>query len=179
WTPDSQRIAFTSSKDGVLNLYWQRADGSGGPERLTNRDGFQLPQSFSPDGQLLAYGDSNPKGSVDIWVLRMSDRKAQPFLTTPFVEAAPQFSPDGHWLAYISNESGRYEVYVQAYPGPGGKHQVSADGGTEPMWNPKGGELFYRDGDRLMAVEITTQPTFSAGTPRILFEHHSMPTPGT
>src|SRR5262249_31247582 len=101
WTPDSQRIAFTSSKDGVLNLYWQRADGSGGPERLTNRDGFQLPQSFSPDGQLLAYGDSNPKGSVDIWVLRMSDRKAQPFLTTPFVEAAPQFSPDGHWLAYI------------------------------------------------------------------------------
>jgi serine/threonine-protein kinase len=178
WTPDSQRIAFTRLKDGVFNVYWQRADGSGGLERLTNRELSQFPQSFSPDGQLLAYMEVDPKGS-DIWVLRMSDRKAQPFLTTPFIEAAPQFSPDGHWLAYISNESGRYEVYVQAYPGPGGKHQVSAEGGTEPMWSPKGGELFFRDGDRLMAVDITTQPMFSVGKPRMLFERHYMPTTGT
>jgi Tol biopolymer transport system component len=179
WAPDGQRLAFASTKDGVLNIYWQRADGSGGLERLTNRELAQIPHSFSPDGQWLAYTEIDPTGASDIWVLHLSDGKAQPVLTTPFIEGAPQFSPDGHWLAYVSNETGRFEVYAQAYPGPGGKHQVSADGGIEPMWNPKGGELFYRDGDRMMAVDITTQPTFSAGTPRILFERHYMATSGT
>ena len=103
-------------------------------------------------------------------MLRMSDRKAQPFLRTPFNEAAPRFSPDGRWLAYISDESGRYEIYVQPYPGPGGKWQISTEGGTEPVWNPNGRELFYRNGDKMMAVDIATQPGFSAGKPRMLFE---------
>ena len=77
-------------------------------------------------------------------MLRLSDRKAQPFLRTPFNETAPRFSPDGRWLAYISDESGRFEIYVQPYPGPGGKWQISTEGGTEPVWNPNGRELFYR-----------------------------------
>ena len=106
----------------------------------------------------------------DIWVLRLSDRKAEPFLRTPFEEGGARFSPDGRWLAYVSIESGRPEVYVQPYPGPGGKWQVSIDGGTEPVWSRNGRELFYRSGNRMMAVETTMQPSFSAGKPRMLFE---------
>ena len=80
------------------------------------------------------------------------------------------FSPDGHWLAYISDESGRPEIYVQPYPGPGGKWQISTEGGIEPAWNRNGRELFFRSGSKMMGVEVTTQPTFSAGKPKVLFE---------
>jgi serine/threonine-protein kinase len=82
----------------------------------------------------------------------------------------PRFSPDGRWLAYVSNESGRYEIYVQPYPGPGGKWQISTEGGTEPAWNYNGRELFYRCGNKMMAADIATQPSFAAGKPRMLFE---------
>jgi hypothetical protein len=171
WTPDGKRIAFYSNKEGgAANLFWQLADGSGGLERLTTSDYTHVPRSFSPDGQLLAFHENNPKTNKDIWVLRLSDRKAEPFLRTPFIEGAPTFSPDGHWLAYVSNESGRPEVYVQPYPGPGGKWQISTGGGTEPAWNRNGRELFYRSGDKMMALDVTTQPTFSAGKPKMLFE---------
>ncbi len=132
WTPDGKQIAFQLSKEGPPNIYWQRADGSGGLERLTTSQYPQVPMSWSPDGQLLAFIEVNPSTQRDIWVLRMSDRKAQPFLRTRFDESVPRFSPDGRWLAYISNESGRYEIYVQPYPGPGGKWQISTEGGTEP-----------------------------------------------
>jgi Tol biopolymer transport system component/predicted Ser/Thr protein kinase len=179
WTPDGKRIAFESNKEGPSNLFWQLADGSGGLERLTTSDHTQVPMSWSPDGQLLAFLEVNPTTGNDIWVLRMSDRKAQPFLRTPFNEGAPRFSPDGRWLAYISDESGRYEIYVQPYPGPGGKWQISTEGGTEPVWNPNGRELFYRVGDKMMAVDIATQPGFAAGKPRMLFEGQYLPAPAT
>jgi serine/threonine-protein kinase len=179
WTRDGKRIAFTSNKEGPQNLFWQRADGSGGLERLTISEHVNTPSSWSPDGQLLAFWEVNATTGWDIWVLRLSDRKAQPFLRTPFNESVPRFSPDGRWLAYISNESGRYEIYVQTYPGPGGKWQISTEGGTEPVWNPNGRELFYRSGDKLMAVDIATQPGFSAGKPRVLFEGRYEPTPAT
>jgi eukaryotic-like serine/threonine-protein kinase len=186
WTPDGKRIAFISNREGPRNIFWQLADGSGGLERLTTSKYVHVPGSWSPDGQLLAFMEVNPTTGQDIWVLRMGDpspgsgqvpsagsgqvRKAQPFLRTPFNEQAPQFSPDGRWLAYYSNESGRSEVYVQPYPGPGGKWQISTEGGKEPLWNRNGRELFYRSGIKMMAVEITTQPSFSAGTPKALFE---------
>jgi serine/threonine-protein kinase len=178
WTPDGKRIAFDSIKGGSLNIFWQLADGGGGLERLSTSEYTQVPFSWSPDGQLLAFFEVNPITQRDIWVLRMGDpsassgqvRKAQPFLRTPFDEAVPRFSPDGRWLAYTSDESGRHEIYVQPYPGPGGKWQISTEGGTEPAWNPNGRELFYRSGDKMMAVDIATQPGFAAGTPRMLFE---------
>ena len=132
-----------------------------------------MPNSWSPDGQLLAFNEINPITGSDIWVLQRGDKKAQPFLRTPFAEESARFSPDGRWLAYMSNESGRYEIYVQPYPGPGGKWQISTDGGTEPQWNRNGRELFYRSGEngtKLMAVEITTEARFSAGKPKMLFE---------
>jgi Tol biopolymer transport system component len=186
WTPDGKRMAFQSNKEGSAgNLFWQLADGSGGLERLTNSEYNQVPHSWSPDGQLLAFVEVNPTTGLDIWVLPMGDprtpglAKAQPFIRTPFDEGGPRFSPDGRWLAYISDESGRFEIYVQPYPGPGGRRQVSTEGGTEPVWNPNGRELFYRGGDKMMAVDIVTQPTFSAGKPRMLFEGQYVPAPVT
>jgi len=119
----------------------------------------------------------NPETGYDIWVLNLKDRKAQPFLKTPYEDSAPKFSPDGKWLAYSSDESGRREIYVQPYPGPGGKAQISTDGGQEPVWNPKGGELFYRSGSKVMAVDVDTKSGFSAGKSRMLFEGPYLPTP--
>jgi serine/threonine protein kinase/Tol biopolymer transport system component len=179
WTPDGKRISFRSNKEGPLNLFWQMADGSGGLERLSTGDDAETANSWSPDGQLLAFVEVTPTTGIDIWVLRMSDRKVQPLLRTQFNESAPRFSPDGRWLAYVSDESGRYEVYVQPYPGPGGKWQISTEGGTEPAWNRDGRELFYRSGDKMMAVDIATQPGFAAGKPRMLFEGPYVPTPVT
>jgi serine/threonine-protein kinase len=179
WTPDGKRITFISNRDGPQNIYWQLADGSGGLERLTTSQYTQVPMAWSPDGQLLSFLEVNPATGYDIWILRLSDRKELPFLKTPFNESVPRFSHDGRWLAYISNESGQYQVYVQAYPGPGGKWQISTDGGMEPAWNPNGRELFYRSGNKLMAVDITTQPGFAAGKPRMLFEGQYRPTPLT
>jgi serine/threonine-protein kinase len=179
WTPDGKRIAFGSNKEGPQNIFWQLADGSGGLERLATSEYTEAAMSWSPDGQLLAFIEITPTTGIDIWVLRLSDHKAQPFLRTPFNESVPQFSPDGRWLAYISDESGRDEVYVQPYPGPGGKWQISTEGGTEPVWNRNGRELFYRSGDKMMAVDIATQPGFTAGKPRVLFEGQFLPTPAT
>lgn len=170
WTPDGKRIAFRSTKEGPSNIFWQLADGSGGLERLTTSEHDQISTSWSPDGQALAFVQLSPNKPAEIWVVRMGDRKAQPFVQTRFNEGAPRFSPDGRWLAYDSDESGRYEVYVQPYPGPGGKWQISTEGGMEPVWNPNGRELFYRSGDKMMAVDIVNQPGFAAGRPRKLFE---------
>jgi Tol biopolymer transport system component/predicted Ser/Thr protein kinase len=178
WSPDGKRIAFISNKEGPFNIFGQRADGSGGLERLNIGEYTQAPMSWSPDGQLLAFVEQNPTTGYDIWVLRLGDHKAQSFLRTSFNEWLPRFSPDGRWLSYSSDESGRNEIYVQPYPGPGGKWQISTEGGTEPVWNPNGRELFYRSGsNKMMAVEIATQPSFAAGKPRMLFEGSYEPMP--
>jgi eukaryotic-like serine/threonine-protein kinase len=168
WTRDGKRLAFNSG--APPNLFWQAADGSGRAERFTTSENQQNPTSWSPDGQALAYVELDPTTSGDIWILRLSDRKAQAFLRTSAYESTPVFSPDERWLAYVSDESGRFEIYVQPYPGPGGKYQISTEGGIEPVWNPNGRELFYRSGAKMMAVDITSQPNFSAGKPRMLFE---------
>jgi Tol biopolymer transport system component len=170
WTRDGERIAYCSNREGPLRIFWQRADGSGGAEKLTGSDYTRVPISWSGDGQVLAFDEISPTTGYDIWVLNLKDHKEQPFLRTRFYEASPMFSPDGRWIAYVSDESGRYEIYVQPYPGPGGKWQVSTDGGTEPHWTMNGRELVYRNGDKVIVVGVATQPTFSTGKPRILFE---------
>jgi serine/threonine-protein kinase len=176
WTPDGKRSTFTLTREGSLNLYWMPADGSGVPERLTTSENSQWLGSWSPDGQVLAFSEQDATNGWDIWVLNLKDdRKQQPFLRTPFNEGAPEFSPDGRWLAYQSDESGRAETYVRPFPGPGGKSQISTEGGTEPVWARNGRELFYRNGDKMMAAGVEFKPTFTAARPKLLFEGHYVP----
>ena len=169
WSPDGKRIMF---KGAGNRLYWMPSDGSGMAEALTASPLSlnDVPISWSPDGQLLAFTEDSVNRNRSIWTLSIKDRKAQPFGQSLRRDSAPQFSPDGRWIAYDSNESGREEIYVRPFPGPGGKYQISTGGGTEPVWNPKGRELFYRNRGKMMAVEVTIQPLFSAGEPKILFE---------
>jgi Tol biopolymer transport system component len=133
---------------------------------------------LSPDGQTLAFSKSGPSTGSDIWVLSLKgERKAQPFLQTPANESGALFSPDGYWLAYQSDESDRWEICVRPFPGPGGKVQISTEGGVEPVWARNGRELFYRNGDKMMAVGVETKPTFTAAKPKLLFERHYEPSP--
>ena len=110
-----------------------------------------------------------------------AEREPRPLLQEPYNEAAPEISPDGHWMAYTSDESGRSEIYVQPFPDLGAKRQISNQGGVEPMWARSGRELFYRNnaGDEMMVVDITAEPTFSASTPRVLFEGELQRSSGT
>ena len=174
WTPDGGRVVFKGSGN---RLFWQPADGSGAAEALTKSElsSNNIPGSVSPDGQVLAFTEN--RDTRQIWILPLKGGQPQQFVQSPSYETAPRFAPDGRWIAYASDESGRSEIYVRPYPGPGGKWQISTEGGTEPVWNPKGGELFYRSGNKMMAVQHTTQPTFSAGKPRMLFEGPYVPTP--
>ena len=169
WTPDGKRIAYRATRNGVRNVFWKAADGSGEEERLTTSDNMQTPGSWSPDGAWLAFHEI--AASSDIWVLRPEgDRTPQVFLSTPANERNPRFSPDGRWLAYESEESGRAQIYVRPFPGPGGISQISTEGGTEPVWSRDGRELFYLNGDKMMVVDIAARPTLLPGTPRLLFE---------
>jgi Tol biopolymer transport system component len=171
WTPDGSRIVYRATRAGTRNLFWKPVDGGGPEERLTTGEYVHTPHSWSPDGKLLAYEEEHPETGDDIWLLPIEgDRSPRPFLKTRFHEWFPRFSPDGRWLAYVSNESGRDEVYVQPFPGPGRRWQISTEGGTAPVWARSGRELFYRNGRQLMSVEVATQPGFSATHPRSLFE---------
>jgi serine/threonine-protein kinase len=182
FTPDGKRIVFRSRAAGTEgNLYWKAADGGGAIERLTDGGRSQTPSSWSPDGATLAYmdeGESKGFFQFDIWVLSIGDRKTRPVIHTAANEMTPEFSPDGRWLAYVSNESGRSEVYVQPYPGPGERHLISTNGGWQPAWSGSGRELFYVQGGAvggggvttLMSVKLATAPAFQAGMPEALFE---------
>ena len=175
WTPDGQYITYRCQQAGEpFNLCWTKADGSGTEERLTTGDFRQNPSSWSPDGQLLAFYQQpgvGGQGDRDILMMPLDgDREPWPFLETPLNEAAPMFSPDGGWVAYVSDESGRNEVYVVPFPGPGGKRQISTEGGGDPVWARDGQELFYVNGNQLMVVDIETEPGFTAGTARLLLE---------
>ena len=171
WTPDGKRITFQSQRlGGSSKLFWKAADGTGTVEQLSEGGLPHSPHSLSPDGKWLAFSERSPASSSDIWVLPLEgDRKPQLYLKTPFNETGPVFSPDGRWIAYRSNESGRNEIYVQPFPRTDAKWLISTEGGVEAVW-ARSGELFYRNGDRMMAVDITTEPSFSHGTPQLLFE---------
>ena len=170
WTPDGDRVTFQSSREGPLQGFWIAADGSGTPERIMHGDVVSWPSSWSPDGRHLAYVQYDSATVADIWLLALDgEKRPRPFLNTAFYEVSPVFSPDGRSIAYESNETGRYEVYVRRVSGRG-KWQVSTEGGAEPLWSRDGKELFYRNGDKMMAVSIQLEPEFKAGKPRVLFE---------
>jgi eukaryotic-like serine/threonine-protein kinase len=189
WAPDGKRVAFgfkPAGGRGFFSAFCQTVDGSVPPERLTTESQLQtaLPTSFSPDGslalvQVIDYADTTPANTRwDIFVLPLGgEKQMRPFLKTRAKEELARFSPDGRWVAYRSDESGQLEIFVQPFPGPGPKWQVSIEGGSEPRWSPSGRELFYRQddkvnrqNDKMMVVDVETAPTFRAGRPRVLFE---------
>jgi len=171
WTRDGRRLTLASAKEGSYSIYWRPVDGSAPDERLLSGDWPNYPFSWSPDSKVLAFVSINPTTLQDIRVLNVDQKGAsKPFLETQFREGAPAFSPDGKWIAYVSDESGRLEIYVRPFPGPGEKWPISLEGGNEPVWPRNGRELFYRAGDTMMVVDVQTTPTFSAGKPRKLFE---------
>jgi eukaryotic-like serine/threonine-protein kinase len=165
WTPDGKRVTFTSNQGGHQNLYWKPVDGSGPEERLTTSNNNQSARSWSSDGQLLVFSDGD-----GISVLSNQPGRPTTNVQVPVGAGWARISPDGRWLAYVVKEGARSEVYVQPFPAPGGRTQISTDGGTEPVWNPNGRELFYRQADKMMAVDIATQPALIAQKPRMLFE---------
>ncbi len=171
WSPDDSRIVFMSRRTGGGDLYGKASSGSGSEELLFSSPLGKAPRSFSPDGRLLLFTSLNPKTKYDFDVLSLPDRKVTPFLHTEFDEFHGEFSPDGRFVAYASNESGRLEIYVQPFPGPGGKWQMSTTGGTAPVWRRDGKELFYLAPDhKLMAVAVRTGTTLEAEAPQPLFE---------
>ena len=170
WTPDGKRIAWRHVGPKGDGIFWRPADGSAPPEQIPGAP-LSSPYGWTPDGKTLILNLTDPVRKTDILALPMEgDRKPRPVLATQFEETRPEFSPDGRWLAYESDESGRLEVYVQPFPGPGGKVQISTDGGQYLHWARNGRELFYLSGTRMMAVEVATSPTFRAGTPKPLFD---------
>ena len=146
WSPDGRSLAYVSARGPEQRLYRKQVGGSGVEEVLYASETIKIPTGFSPDGNLLAFYQLEAETSLDIWILPLTgDRKPYPFLKTNFAEANAVFSPDGKWLAYNSNESGRTEVYVTPFPGPGRKWQVSAQGGAYPAWRQGGKEILYQE----------------------------------
>jgi Tol biopolymer transport system component len=174
WSPDGNRVVFASSRKGVFNLYWKLSSGAGADELLLESDQNKVPTDWSADGRFLLFRSNDPQTGFDLWVLPLSgDKRPTPFLKTPFEERDGQFSPDGKWIAYQSNESGRVEIYVQPFPGPGGKFQISANGGAQPRWDKNGREVFYVSLDgKMMAAPVKLSPdgqSLETGTPSALF----------
>lgn len=171
WSPDGRHLFHTAFVDGSYNVFSTATDGSGKTERLTHSRNWQAATSVSPDGKTLLYHDIDNAGGTgtDIWELALASREVRAVVQTPFHEYDASFSPDGRWISYTSQETGREEVYVQAYPGPGMKRQVSSDGGGTSSWSRSGRELFYQTASALFAVPILEGPSFRTGKPVQLF----------
>ena len=168
WSPDGQWLIFSSDGQGPDSLYRKRADGSGEVERLTEAKSPQWAGSWSKDGRYVVFIQQGEQ--FDLYYLDLETREAHPFLVTQFSDAFPDLSPDGRWLAYASNESGGWAVYVRPFPSGEGKWQVSDVGGAHPRWSRDGKQLFWRTGDGIMVADIeTTGGSFRSGKVRQLF----------
>jgi serine/threonine-protein kinase len=176
WTPDGKRIAFSSTRGvgdkGVAGVFLKAADGTGEEEQLALFHGYIFPYCWSSDGKILIGADSPDGQNFDVWMLSLDgDRALKPLLHEDYLETQPRVSPNGRWIAYTSNESGKNDVYVRPFPDVNKGHwQISPTGGDTPLWSPNGRELFYFSHDTVMAVSVTTEPNFSIiGAPQKLF----------
>ena len=158
---------------GRFQLWQVPADRSQAPAQVPATGVSQSAESYSPDGRVIAYTTSDPNAPSKITVVPLDgDRTPRPLDDSKYAQGSPKFSPDGRWLAYCSNESGRPQVSVKAFPGPGAQIQVSTDGGTDPVWRRSGAELFYRNGDSMMAVPVSSGSSFGNGRPHELWKGH-------
>jgi serine/threonine-protein kinase len=176
WTRDSKRVVYTSGSSGHYNLYWVSADGGGKPERLTDSPNPEKATSWSPNGETLLLNELvESTKSMDIYELSITDKTLKPFLATRFNESEADFSPDGRWVAYQSDETGRFEVYVRAYPHGGVKQEVSVDGGRDPQWSANGRELFFQtETGAVLSVSVSVDAHgLRLGKPVQLFSYPS------
>ncbi len=183
WSPSGKEIAFRSDRgEGYDTIYIRPADGTGEPALLVDNALDERPNDWSPDGKYLLYSANGEETGWDLWYLKRKEDgggfESVPFLQTSFTEYTAKFSPDGRFVAYVSDESGRNEVYVRPFPGGDGKWQVSGNGGTQPRWSKDGKELFYVERDTLMAVAAATTPSFTSGAVTRLFQDANLLGPG-
>jgi len=170
WTPDGKSLVFRSWQAGGMTMWTMPVDRSAPATRLDPTGTRQSPVSVSRDGRLLTFDQKDTESNDDAWVLPLDGHEAaRPVARSRFSEGGAKFSPDGKWIAYSSDESGRPQIYVQPFPGPGPKVQVSSEGGTDPRWRATGGELYYRRFGQMMAVAVTTSPTLKVSAPRQLW----------
>jgi dipeptidyl aminopeptidase/acylaminoacyl peptidase len=173
WSPDGKELSYRSGPMQAWRIWRVPADRSRPPQQVNAMGVAQSAESWSPDGRTIVYTATSPGVPPSIMAASLDgDHQSELVAREKAAEGSPKFSPDGRWLAYCSNESGRPQVYVQAFPGPGPKIQISNDGGTDPVWKRAGGELYYRNGDSMMAVAVSTASTFAAGRPQELWKGH-------
>jgi roadblock/LC7 domain-containing protein len=165
WTPDGRRVVYSSNDD----LWWIAADGSGRPDSLLVANGNRSAGTVTPDGRAVVFQESSSDRNGIRSMIFDSAPASRLVIAGRFGESAPALSPDGKWVAYQSDETGRMEVYVRPYPGPGARVSVSLQGGTEPVWAHSGRELFFRSGDSLMAAAVALSPSFAVTGRRRLF----------
>ena len=172
WSADDRTIYFTSRRSGQGDVYSKSSSGTCSDELVYGSEGWDVLRGISPDGVTgwVVSTDTRGRTGLDIYRVDLESRQAEAILQTPFMEINPEISPDGRWLLYQTNESGRGEVYVQSLLDDGGKWQISTDGGTRPKWTREGREIVFQARDRtLMAVEVRLEPAFSPGVPTLLF----------
>jgi eukaryotic-like serine/threonine-protein kinase len=179
WSPDGRRLAYSGFSVGAPTLYVKNADGSAPPRRLTDaptemREAAEFPNSWSPDGRTIASvvvrQIISGRPERDIWLVPADEKRpTRRWMETAYAESAAAFSPDGQWMAYVSDESGRKEVYVRPFAGTGGRIKISSDGGAEPVWTRGGRELLYRNENQFLSVDIRTDPGLAAGASHVLF----------
>ena len=173
WTPDGDRVVFSSRRDGdTQDVYWKVADGTGTAERVTESDNYLSVNAVTPDGTLVIARVSGPSRDDDLTLVTLDgDTATETLVSTEFNERNAALSPDGAWVAFQSDESGVYEVYVRPFPDvEAGRWQVSTAGGRDPVWSPDGRELFFRQGTQLLTASVQPDASFSSGTPEVLFD---------
>jgi Tol biopolymer transport system component len=172
WSPDGSRVIFSSDRGGANDLFKKTTDGLGAETLLFTQSGPQVADDWSPDGKWLVFEDNSRETGLDLWMLSFDDeQKPRPLIRTRFQEWGARISPDGEWMAFVSNESGASEVYVAPLGGSGEKKRISIGGGVSPRWRRDGKELFYvaPDSNSIVAVPVATKPAFKAGIPVALF----------